>query len=254
MKYLGLLILSLLIVSTRQQIQLHAAPSAYTAYVGETSTLVLDGNANVINGADWLGSFTLSPSSPSQPTWASNDGLTLTFSPSSMSEVNAYTMHYLVQEKGTGSCTATAIIRKLSLSVTKRPPQINYDIPDDHNLRAAVPFEVVFPQAPCIDPLGLPLSYSLLDYNNQTLPTFITLDMANNRVHGTVPNSNAGGLFWRLFCKDTLNQATYQDFVLQFRPNNAPHQNVPDLTPYTVIAGEGASSTHVIPTGKPIIS
>lgn len=250
MKIIGILILSLLIVLTKQQIQINASPSNYPAFVGETSTLVLDGNANVINGASWLESFTLSPSSPSSPSWVSNDGLTLTFAPPTIGEIASYTLHYLVTEKGTGSCVANPVVRKLNLSVTKRPPRINYEIPDQSNLRAAVPFQITFPQAPCIDSLGQPITYTLLDNNGLNVPDFIQLDISNNRIHGTVPNNNAGAFFCKLVWKDNYSQSSTQEFIMEFRPNNAPHQNVPDLTPYTVVAGEGASSTHTIPSGK----
>lgn len=128
---------------------------------------------------------------------------------------------------------------------------MNYEIPDYPNLRAAVPFEVTFPQPPCLDPLSTTLSYSLLDNNGNIVPDYIKLDIPNNRIHGTVPNMNAGAFFAKLVCKDIINQAYDQDFTMNFRANNAPTQRYPDMTPYTVVAGEGASSTHVIPSGKP---
>ena len=112
-----------------------------------------------------------------------------------MSDIGTYVLHYRITEKGTGSCTASPIIRKLTLQVTKRPPQINYDIPDYPNLRAAVPFEIKFPEAPCVDTLGHPINYYLLDNNEMSLPNYITLDMPNNRIHGLVPNNAAGAFF-----------------------------------------------------------
>jgi hypothetical protein len=74
--------------------------------------------------------------------------------------------------------------------------------------------------------------------------------MANNRIHGTVPNANAGEVNLRLRCSDSYNQINYQDFRVYFRSNTAPAQHVADLTPHTVVAGEGASTTHIIPTSK----
>ena len=61
-----------------------------------------------------------------------------------------------------------------------------------------------------------------LKYNNfnlySNLVAFI-LDMPNNRLYGTVPNSMAGSYILRLTCKDSYSQITYQDFTLSFSGN-----------------------------------
>jgi hypothetical protein len=59
-----------------------------------------------------------------------------------------YTVQYLVTETGVSPCTFIPHIRQFSLSVTKRPPSINYVIPDYNSLRAGVAFEINFPTDP----------------------------------------------------------------------------------------------------------
>lgn len=240
----------MLAASIRSQVTLPASPSTYTAYLGETTVLTLDGDSNVMNGASCLDTFMLSPSSPDQPTWASNVDLTLTFAPpGSLSIIGVYSLKYYVNETGTGSCTFIPSLRELSLYIAKRPPVINYEIPDEPNLRAAIPFEVVFPQAPCTDQLNDDLTYTLLMSDNTNTPAFINLDMDNNRIHGTVPNLNSGSFNLRLSCKDSTSQETYQDFMFNFIQNQSPTQHVTDLDPYKFTIGEGTNTTHTIPSG-----
>lgn len=117
-------------------------------YLSETQTLTLDGNSNVINGESCLGSIELYSSSPDTPSWASNNGLELTFSPTLISHVRQYTLQYYVTETGTGGCTFIPSLRELSLTVTKRTPVINHEVPDYSDLRAAVPFEVILDDFP----------------------------------------------------------------------------------------------------------
>lgn len=250
MKYIAFLILLQLISLSHQQIMLQADPPAITAFIGETTIVELDGNKNVINGAAWLLSFTPTPDTAAH-SWATNIGLKLTFTPASMGQVGSYTIKYEVVETGVGSWVSSPIIRKISLNVAKRPPRINYEIPDYPNLRAAIPFEIKFPQPAWVDPLGDTITYSLVDGNGNAAMSYFNLDIPNNRIHGTVPSTANGVFYFKLYCKDSINQSSYQEFVVNFRANNPPHQYPTDLTPYTVVAGEGASSTHVIPSGKP---
>lgn len=71
----------------------------------------------------------------------------LTLNPPSLSEAGEYTIHYLVTETGIGFCTFIPHIRQYVFTVNKRPPQINYDIPD-YTIRAGIPYEIKFPVDP----------------------------------------------------------------------------------------------------------
>jgi hypothetical protein len=72
----------------------------------------------------------------------------LTFNPTTITEIGSYTVHYLVTETGIGPCDYIPHVRKYSILVKKRPPTINYVIPDYTNFRAGVPYEIVFAAAP----------------------------------------------------------------------------------------------------------
>ena len=249
MKKQTILILSLWIWLTIWQIIYPSSPTSYSVYVGDTKTLILDGDLNSFDGAAWIKSFDLYPNSPSKPAWASNDGLSLTFAPNSLTDIGTYTIQYLVTETGTGSWTFIPSVRELIVGVAKKSPVINYQIPNYLSLRAAIPFEIVFPKAPCVDPYNETLNYTLVTTSNTQPYSFFILDMPNNRLHGTVPNANAGSYTLRLMWTDNFNQNVDQDFTLNFIPNHNPVQQVTNLTPYAFTIGEGTSSDFIIPSG-----
>lgn len=99
--------------------------------------------------------------SPAKPTWASNISQTCiinlgynifeykcTFNPSSLQDLGTYIIQYLVTETGVGSCTFIPTIREISVTVLKKVPVIAYNIPDNPNMRAAIPFTISFPESP----------------------------------------------------------------------------------------------------------
>lgn len=81
-------------------------------------------------------------------------------------------------------------------------------------------------------------------------PDYIKLDLDNLRIHGTVPNSNAGVFNLKLRCDDIRSQQVHQSFTYQFQSNNDPVQAITDFTPYTILMGEGITYNHTLPTGK----
>lgn len=199
MRIMNLVLLSTLIVFSSQQLVMPATPSNHKVYLGETTTLVLDGDSNAVNGASCIDTFIIADSSPDKPTWVSNNELEITFTiPTTMDLLGIYTLHYTLTETGTGSCTFIPVNREISITIAKRAPTIQYVIPDYPNLRAAVPFEIVFPTPPFYDPLDSNLDYTLLKSDNTGVPSYINLDMDNNRIYGTVPNLNHGSYNLRL--------------------------------------------------------
>ena len=105
-------------------------------------------SSNVVNGAGCLDTFQIATATPDNPSWVSNNGLEITFAPTLIQHVGNYILQYSLNETGIGACTFIPIIRELSLTVFKHAPVINYNIPDYSNLRAAVPFEIVFDDNP----------------------------------------------------------------------------------------------------------
>ena len=84
------------------------------------------------------------------------------------------------------------------MNVKKRSPVINYHIPDYNSMRAAVPYDIIFPEALCVDPHGAPMTYALLNQNDFAVSTEFNLDMSGNgRLHGTVLNAQAGTHYLR---------------------------------------------------------
>jgi hypothetical protein len=98
-------ILSILIfiILANSQIVIDANPPAVTLYAEETTTIVLDGDLNSINGASCIASFELSSNSPNNFTWVTNIDLSITFSSPSLSEVGFYEIRYEVIETGVGA-------------------------------------------------------------------------------------------------------------------------------------------------------
>ena len=110
--------------------------------------MTLSEDSNVVNGAGCLDTFEIAPATPDNPSWMSNSGLEITFTPTLIQHVGNYIIQYYLNETGQGACTFIPIIRELTLSVIKHAPAINYNIPDYSDLRAAVPFEIVFGDYP----------------------------------------------------------------------------------------------------------
>lgn len=134
----------------------------------------------------------ISPSSPNNPSWVTNQGMTLRFTPTLISHVGSYTLQYYLNETGVGICTFIPIIRELTLTVNKLPPQLNYLVPNRTDLRAGVAYEVVFGDYPCTDPNNDTITYNLLNSNNGAVDSYFTLDMSHKRIYGLVPNGVAG--------------------------------------------------------------
>jgi hypothetical protein len=244
------LILVLIFHISRSQIVIDANPASIDIYAEDTTTIVLDGNLNSINGASCIQSFVLAPDSPDNPSWVSNSGLSITIAFPPITELGFFELQYLVTETGTGSCTFIPHNRKIIVNVIKRPPVLNYDIPDYNNERAAVPFEIVFPQPLCIDPHGQSLSYDMLDQNDMALSSIFNFDESGNgRIYGTIPNSQAGTYYLRIYCFDSTFQRVTIDFTMYFAVNNNPYQAVSDLSPYAFEIPQGVNSTYILPTG-----
>mmetsp|Transcript_9126 Transcript_9126/g.8724 ORF Transcript_9126/g.8724 Transcript_9126/m.8724 type:complete len:159 (-) Transcript_9126:3407-3883(-) len=139
--------------------------------------------------------------------------------------------------------------REILLSVTKRGPYINYNIPDYPNLRAGMSYEIIFPEPVCKDPINRPLLYTGLDEDGGSFPSYINLDLHNNRIYGTVPITSFGTVRVRILCADEFAQSESQVFDMVFNKNNNPVQHVTDFTPYTIQVAEGIDSTYVFPQG-----
>jgi hypothetical protein len=245
-----LVFLLLVLCLSYSQVVIDSIPASINAYVSETINLTFDGDLNSINGASWIASFIIASNSPSQPSWATLNGMTLSLAPPTIADMGIYEMQFEVTETGTGSWTFIPHNRRLSISVHKRPPIINYSIPDYNDMRAAVPFEIVFPSVPWIDPLDDTITYELLDQNNVALFNGFSYDSSGTgRIYGTIPNSQAGTYYIRLIWNDSQNQRIQQDFTMYFVANNNPQQAVTDLTPYYFEIPEGVNSTYILPVG-----
>mmetsp|Transcript_9129 Transcript_9129/g.8733 ORF Transcript_9129/g.8733 Transcript_9129/m.8733 type:complete len:159 (+) Transcript_9129:100-576(+) len=140
-------------------------------------------------------------------------------------------------------------LREITVSVTKREPYINYDIPDYPDMRAGIYYELIFPQPVCKDPMDRTIDYSGLQENGSSLPSYINLDLNNNRIYGAVPDSGSGSISIRILCFDEFGQSQSQIFRMTFNPNNNPIQHVTDFTPYTIQIAEGVDSVYVFPPG-----
>lgn len=216
----------------------------------EQSDINLDPSTNTFNGESWVGSVTVDSVTPGNPSWVTNNGLNLTVAPNLFSDRGVYTIKILITETGTGSWTMVPHFRELSITVSKRGPSINYNIPDYTDLRAGVSYEIIFPEPICKDPLDRPLEYSGLDSNGNSLPPYILLDLENDRIYGTAPTLSYGTITVRLLCFDEFAQSDSQLFNMVFNQNNNPVQHVTDFTPYTINVAEGMDSVYVFPQGK----
>jgi len=162
------------------------------------TVITLDGDQNSINGAACIDTFEMALDSPNSPTWASNNGLAITFTDPPIGDTGTYDIQYLVTETGTGPCNFIPHNRRLTVVVTKRPPVINYNIPDYLDQRASMAYDISFPQPICTDPHNQPLTYNFMDQNDIALSPIFNLDSTGNgRIFGTVPNSQAGTYFLR---------------------------------------------------------
>jgi hypothetical protein len=243
-------LLYLLIRSWYAQIVLDGTPSTTDIFYGEITLLTIDGELNSINGASWIQSFELSSNSPDQPSWVSNSGLDLIFNPMSFSDIGTYELQYEVIETGIGSCNFVPHNRRIMVNVKKKPPVINYIIPDYNNMRAAIYYEIIFPDSLWIDPHGTTLTYNLLTQSDTSPPNnFIYDTTGNTKIYGTTPNSMAGTYYLRIQCIDLLGQRESQDFTMYFAANNNPYQFITDLSVYAFEIAEGVNSLFVIPSG-----
>jgi hypothetical protein len=243
------LILSILIVGGYAQVfGFPGSPPNITAYVSETQLLTLVGNNNSGNGAAWVVSFVLDAGSPHKPSWLSNNMFDLTFNPLTVAQSGSYTIHYLVTESGIYPCIHAPHVRIFDVSVVKRSPIVNYNIPDYNSLRAGVAFEINFPQNPWTDPLGETLSYNMIDDGDTALPDYFNLNMANNSLYGIVPTSKHGTITIKMICTDSQSQFAEQQFVLTFMRNNNPTRLVTDLSSYAITLGQGMSSENLLPS------
>lgn len=229
---------------------LPSSPSSITAYIQETEVIQLDPNSNSFNGDGCVESVSLDVTSPDSPTWLSINRFKLTLTPPQLSDRGTYLVYLNVKETQIGVWIFPAHIRAISIIVTKRSPYINYIIPDYTNLRAGIAYEIIFPQPACIDPIGDTLLYSGFDNNGSSLPPYIGLDLANNRIHGLVPSTNYGTVSVRITWSDSFSQSVSQQFIMIFAKNNDPIQYITDFTPYTIILGESTNYEYILPTGK----
>lgn len=233
-----------------QQPVIPSSPSTFIAYIQEANDINLDPTTNTFNGEAWIASVTIDSVSPGSPSWVSNNGLNLTISPTSFDERGVYTVKLLITETGVGSWIMVPHYRELSVTVTKRGPYINYNIPDYTDLRAGVSYEIIFPEPVCKDPLDRPLDYSGLDGGGSSLPSYISLDLENDRIYGTAPVSNYGTVVVRVLWIDEFAQSESQVFNMVFNQNNDPVQHVTDFTPYSINVAEGVNSVYVFPAGN----
>lgn len=73
--------------------------------------------------------------------------------------------------------------------------------------------------------------------------------MDNLKIHGQMTGGSHEDYYLALVCKDYLGQVQFINFVLSVIPNRAPTQQITDLTPYTIIVGEGMTFDYVLPEG-----
>lgn len=93
------------------------------------------------------------------------------------------------------------------------------------------------------------VSYSGLRENGGSLPGFINLELENNKIYGTVPESSYETVSVWVLCFDEFATSESQTFKMVFNKNNNPVQVVTDFTPYTIKVAEGVDSTYTFPSG-----
>jgi hypothetical protein len=246
--FLGMILC--IFIAGNWQIVIDASPSSYTIIVQNTSTFTFDMDSNSINGASCVGGFAVAGTSPTNPSWMTLSGYTLTFSPPTLDDIGVYEIQFEVTESGVGPWLFVPHNRRLILLVNKLAPIVGYSIPDYNNMRAAIPYDLTFPSSPWVDTHGDTLSYDLLDQNDIALSNSFNYDSTTTgRIYGTVPNSQAGTYLLRLTCKDSMDQRINQDFTMFFASNNNPTRVITDMTPYAFTISEGVNSTYTLPSG-----